>query len=62
MLLNDANVWCISIVLGQSLTDERCLCLISRRDHCQILSLSQISDTPQAGCELAQNLSLDFIE
>ena len=31
--------------------------LISSRDHCQRFSTSRISDTPQAGFELAQNLS-----
>ena len=44
------------------LTDERCLCLISSRDHCQRFSPSQISDTPRAGFEPAQNLSSDFVE
>ena len=31
--------------------------LISSRDHCQRFSTSRISDTPQAGFELVQNLS-----
>ena len=39
------------------------LSLISSRDHCQKRSLpSQISDTPRAGCEPAQNLSSGFVE
>ena len=50
------------IVFAEWLTDERCLRLISSRDHCQRFSLSQISDTPQAGFEPAQNLSSDFVE
>ena len=36
--------------------------LISSQDHCQRPSPSQISATPQAGFELAQNLSSGFIE
>ena len=36
------------------------LSLISRRDHCQIFSPSQISDTPQARFELAQSPISDF--
>ena len=36
--------------------------LISSRYHCQRSSPSRISDTPQAGFELAQNLSSDFYE
>ena len=36
--------------------------LISSRDHCQRSSPSQISDTPRAGFEPAQNLSSGFIE
>lgn len=44
------------------LTGERHLRLISRRDHCQRLSPSQISDTSQAGFESAQNLSSNFAE
>ena len=36
--------------------------LIFSRDHCQIFSPSRISDTPRAGFESAQNLSLDFVE
>ena len=36
--------------------------LISSRDHCQRSSTSQISDTPRAGFEPAQNLSSDLVE
>ena len=36
--------------------------LISSRDHCQRSSPLQISDTPRAGFEPAQNLSSDLIE
>ena len=36
--------------------------LISSRDHCQRFSPSQISSTPRAGLEPAQNLSSDFVE
>ena len=36
--------------------------LISSRDHCQRSSPSRISDTPRAGFESAQNLSLGFVE
>ena len=36
--------------------------LISSRDHCQRFSPLQISDTPQAGFELAQNLSSGLVE
>ena len=36
--------------------------LISSRDHCQRSSPSRISDTSQAGFELAQNLSSSFVE
>ena len=36
--------------------------LISSRDHCQRYSQSQISDTPGAGSEPAQNLSSDLVE
>ena len=36
--------------------------LISSWDHCQRSSLSLISDTPRAGFELAQNLSIGFVE
>ena len=32
------------------------------RDHCQKSSPSRISDTPQAGFEPPQNLSLGFVE
>ena len=35
---------------------------ISSRDHCQRSSPSQISDTPRAGFEPAQDLSSDFVE
>ena len=48
------------MVFGEWLTDERRLCLISSRDYCLRLSPSQISDTPRAGFEPAQNLSSDF--
>ena len=34
----------------------------SSRDHYQRFSPSQISDTPRAGFEIAQNLSSDFVE
>ena len=36
--------------------------LISSRDHCQESSPSQISDTPRAGFEPAQNLSSGLVE
>ena len=36
--------------------------LISSRDHCQRFSPLQISDTPQAWFELAQNLRSGFVE
>ena len=36
--------------------------LISSRDHCQTPSPSQISDTPPAGFEPAQNLSSSLVE
>ena len=36
--------------------------LISSRDHCQIFSPSQISDTSQEGFELAHNLISGFFE
>ena len=36
--------------------------LISSRDHCQRPSPSRISDTPQAGFELAQNLSSGLVK
>ena len=36
--------------------------LISSRDHCQISSPSQISDTPRAGFEPAQNLNSGLFE
>ena len=36
--------------------------LISSRDHCQRSSPSQISDTPRAGFEPSQNLSLGLVE
>ena len=36
--------------------------LISSRDHLQRSSPSRISDTPRAGLELAQNLSLGLVE
>ena len=51
--------WLVFVVW---LTDERRLWLISSRDHCQRFSPSQISDTPRAGFESAQNLSSDFDE
>ena len=44
------------------LTDKRRLRLIFSRYHCQTFSPSQISDTPRAGFEPAQNLSSDFVE
>ena len=37
-------------------------CLISRRDHYQRYSPSRILDTPQAGFEPPQNLSLGLNE
>ena len=53
--------WWWWIVFVVWLTNERRLRLISRRDHCQRFSPSQISDTPQAGSEPAQNLNSDFV-
>ena len=38
------------------------VCLISRRDHCNGSSPSQISDTPLASSEPVQNLSLGLVE
>ena len=38
------------------------VCLISRRDHCNESSPSQISDTPLASSEPVQNLSLGLVE
>ena len=44
------------------MVDQRkALSLISSRDHCQRSSQSQISNTPQARFEPAQNLSLDLV-
>ena len=43
------------------LTYERRFSLISNQYHCQRSSPSQIFDTPQAGFEPAQNLSLGFV-
>ena len=54
--------WWWWIVFVVWLTDERCLRLISSRDHCQRFSLSQISNTPRAGFEPAQNLNSDFVQ
>ena len=36
--------------------------LISSRDHCQRSSPLRVSDTPQAGLELTQNLSSRFVK
>ena len=44
------------------LTDERRSRIISSRNHCQRFLPSQISDTSQAGFEIAQNLSSDFVK
>ena len=41
---------------------QKVLSLISSQDHCQRFSPSRISDTPRAGFEPAQNLSLDIVE
>ena len=41
---------------------QKVFTLISSWDHCQRSSLSQISDTPRAGFEPAQNLSLDLVD
>ena len=51
-------------VYTQSLPVDRrkTFSLISSRDHCQRSSPSRISDTPQAGFEHAQNLSLGLVE
>ena len=38
------------------------LSLTLSKGHGQRFSLSQISDTPQAGFQPSQNLSLDFVE
>ena len=43
------------IVFAEWLTDERLLHLISSRIHCQRFLLWQISDTPRAGFEPAEN-------
>ena len=41
---------------------QKAFSLISSWDHCQRSSPSQISDTPQAGFEPAQNLSSGLVE
>ena len=41
---------------------QKAFSLISNWDHCQRSSPSQISDTPQAGFEPAQNLSSGLVE
>ena len=41
---------------------QKMFSLISSRNHCQRSSPSQISDTPQARFEPAQNLSLGLVE
>ena len=41
---------------------RKVLSLISRQDHCQRSSPSRFSDTPRAGFEPAQNLSLGLVE
>ena len=51
----------VVVVFVVWLTDERCSRLISSRNHCQRFLPSQISDTSQAGFELAQNLSSDLL-
>ena len=54
--------WWWWIVFAEWLTDERRFSFISSRDHCQRSSPSQISGTPRAGFQPAQNLSSDFVE
>ena len=47
----------------RDMVDQRkAFSLASSQDYCQISSPSQISDTPRAGLEPAQNLSSDFVE
>ena len=41
---------------------RKVISLISSQDHCQRSSPLQISDTPRAGFEPAQNLSSDLVE
>ena len=41
---------------------QKAFSLISSQDHCQISSPSRISDIPQAGFELMQNLSSGLVE
>ena len=60
---------CLSLVMMMmmicfcGMVDRRkAFSLISSRDHCQRSSPLQISDTPQAGFEPAQNLSSGFVE
>ena len=41
---------------------RKVLSLISSRGHCQRISSSQISNTPQVGFQSMQNLISDFVE
>ena len=50
------NCYCVTVDWQKAFN------LISSRDHCQRSSPSQISDTPRAGFEPAQNLSSGFVE
>ena len=56
MMLMTMNYFC-------GMADRRkAFSLISSQNHCQRFSPSQISDTPLAGFEPAQNLSSGFVE
>ena len=57
-MMND-NWW---IAFAEWLINEKRTPLIFSWDHCQRFSLLQIPNTPWAGFQHAQNLSLDFNE
>ena len=50
-----------NVVFAEWLADERRLCLIFSRDHCQKSSPSRISNTPRARFEPVQNLNSVFV-
>ena len=56
MMMMMMNCFCGMVDLRKALS------FISSWDHCQRFSTSQISDTPRAGFEAAQNTSSDFVE
>ena len=53
---NDDDLFCGMV------DQQKVFTLISSWDHCQRSSLSQISDTPWAGFEPAQNLSSGLVD